>query len=104
MIWEAIKPLQLVGHAAEFKFGVAAGHLTISLKAVPEGNQRFRGQNQLPSSLGRSPALLARVGQASTNAGRFQVGGSRCWQRQACLKKTHYHSCYTDSVQESIRF
>ena len=27
-----------------------AGHLVISLKAVPEGNQKFREQNQRPSS------------------------------------------------------
>ena len=49
-------------------------HLAISPKAVPEGNQRFRlfrGQNQQPSSLGSSPALLARVRRASTNTGCF---------------------------------
>ena len=73
-----------------------AGHLAISPKAVPEGNRRFRGQNQRPSSLGRSPALLARVGRASTNTGRSRVGGSRCWTRPARLRKTCYHSCYTD--------
>ena len=44
-------------------------HLATSPKAVPEGYQRFLGQNQLPSSWGRSPALLARVGRASTNTG-----------------------------------
>ena len=81
-------------------------HLAISLKAVPESNRRFRGQNQLPSSWGCSPgpALLALVGQASTNTGRFQVCCSRCLQRQASLRKTCYHSCYTDSVQDSTRF
>ena len=63
-----------------------ACHLAISPKAIPEGNWRFRGQNQRPNSWGRSPALLARVGRVSTNTGRFQVGCSRCWQRQACLR------------------
>ena len=81
-----------------------ASHLAISLKAVPEGNRRFRGQNQRPSSWGSSPPLLARVGLASTNTGRFRVGGSRCGQRQARLRKTCYQSCDTESVQEPIRF
>ena len=101
----AIKPLQLVGQAAEFKFEPLP---TISPKTVPDGNRRFRGQNQRPSSWGRSPALLARVGRASTNTGRFRVGGSRCGPRPARLRKTCYHSCDTDSVpvllQESSRF
>ena len=35
-----------------------AGHLAISPKAVLEGNQRFRWQNQRPSYWGRSPALF----------------------------------------------
>ena len=68
------------------------------------GNLRFRGQNQQPSSLGSSPALLGLVGWASTNTGRFQAGYSRCWQLPVGLRKTCYHSCYTDSVQESKRF
>ena len=81
-----------------------AGHLAISPKAVPEGNQRFRGQNQRPSSWGCSPALLARVWLASTNTGRFRVGGSRCWPQPSRVRKTCYHSCDTDSVRESTRF
>ena len=81
-----------------------ACHMAISLKAVPEDNRRFRGQNQLPSSWGRAPAWLAQVGRASTNTGRFRVSGSRCGPRQARLRKTCYHSCDTDSVQESTRF
>ena len=64
-----------------------ASHLAISLKAVLEGNQRFRGQNhwQLSSSWGSSPALLAlvQVGWASTNTVCFQVSCSRCWPLQA---------------------
>ena len=35
---------------------------------------------------------------------RFQVGGSRCWQRPARSRKTCYQSCDTDSVRESKRF
>ena len=81
-----------------------ASHLAISLKAVPEGNWRFRGQNQLPSSWGCSVALFALVGLASTNTGHFQVCCSRCWQWLACLRKRCYHSGDTDSVQESKRF
>ena len=113
MISEARKPLQLVGQAAQFKFESkfeslphSACHLVISLKAVPGGNRRFRGRNQRPSSWGRSPALLARVGWASTNTGRFRVCCSRCWPRQARLRKTCYHSWDhdTEAVQEPIRF
>ena len=44
-----------------------ACHLAISPKAVPEGNRRFRGQNQRPSSWGRAPAQLGRLdGRAQT--------------------------------------
>ena len=64
----------------------------------------FRGQNQLPSSWGSFPTLLARVGQASTNTGCFQVSCSRCWQQPASMRKTFYHSFYTDSIQEPIRY
>ena len=89
-----------------------AGHLAISSKPnrrlfqkVIEGLEGIvSGQNQQPSSLGRSPALLARVGRASTNTGRFRVGGSRCRQQQARLRKTCYHSFNTESIQEPIRF
>ena len=77
----------------------SACHLAMSPKAVPEGHWRYRGQNQRPSSWGHSLALLVRVGRASTNtlAGSFQVGCSRCGQRQARLRKICYHSCDTDS-------
>ena len=81
-----------------------AGHLAISPMPVSEGNRRFRGQNQRPSSWGRSPALLARVGRASTNTRRFRVGSSRCWPRQARLRKTCYHSYDIGSIQEPTRF
>ena len=76
------------------------GHLVISLKAVPEGNQRFKGHNQLPSSWGSSQALLVLARWASTNTGCFQVGDSCRWPRLACMRKT----CDTDSVQESPTF
>ena len=106
--FKGYKPLQLVGQAAEFKFESKFEPLPViwqSLpKAVPEDNRRFRGQNQWPSSWGRAPARLAHVGRASTNTGRFRVGDSRCGQRPARLRKTCYHSCDTDSVQESTRF
>ena len=83
-----------------------AGRLAISPKAVREDNlnRRFRGQNQRPSSWGSPPALLVLVGLASTNTGRFRVCSSRWWQRQAGLRKTCYHSCDTDSAQQSKRF
>ena len=57
------------------------------------------------SSWGSSPALLARVtGRLeSTNTGCFQVC-CRLGQQLARLRKTCYHSCYTDSVQGSTRF
>ena len=81
-----------------------AGHP--SPKTVSEGNRRFRGQNQRQSSWGRSLPLIGRVGRASTITGRFRVCSSRCWQQQARLRKTCYHSWDTDSawVQESNRF
>ena len=81
-----------------------AVHLAFSPKSVPEGNWRFRVQNQQPSSWGSSPALLARDRRASTNTGRFPVCCSRCWHWQARLREKYYHSCDTDSVRESARF
>ena len=79
-------------------------HLAISPKAVPEGNPRFSGKNQRPSSWGSSLALLVLVRLASTNTGCFLVGCNRCWRRPVRLRKTCYHSCNTDSVQESTKF
>ena len=60
--------------------------------------------NQCPSSWGSSPAQLELVRLASTNAGCFRMGSSSCWQWQALLRKTCYHSCNTDSVWQSTRF
>ena len=81
-----------------------ASHLAIFPQEVPEGNWRFRVQNQLPSSWGLSPALLAQVGWMSTNTGRFRVCSSRFGPQPARLRKICYYSCYTDSVQESKMF
>ena len=44
------------------------------------------------------------VGLASKNTGHFWVSGSRCWPRQACLRKNCYHSCKTHLVLESKMF
>ena len=71
--------------------------------AISEGNRRFSGQNQWPSSWGRAPALLGLVWRASTNTGRFRFCCSRCGPWQARLWKTCYHSCYADLVRESTR-
>ena len=73
-------------------------------KAIPEDNQSFWLQKLFPSSWGRAPAQLGRVGQASANTGYFQVGSSSCWQLPARLMKTCYHSCDTDSVHNSKCF
>ena len=72
--------------------------------AIPEDSRRFWLQNQWLSSLGHALAQLGRVGRARSNTGRFWVGDSHCWQRQARLRKTCYHSCDTDSVHESKKF
>ena len=79
-------------------------HHNIVTTTVPEDNRRFRGQNQWPSSLGRTPARLARVRRASANTGRFRVGCSRCGPRRrpARLRKTYYQSCDTDLVREIL--
>ena len=106
VILDAIKPLQLVGQAAQFKLSPSSSSCRssgISPKAVPEGNRRFRGQNQRPSSWGSSPALLARVGRASTKTQGVSES-ARCGLQPARLRKICYHSCDTDSVQEPIRF
>ena len=107
-VLKQIKPLQPNGQAAEFKFESKFKPLQViwqSLpKVVPEDNRRFRGQNQWPSPWGRALARLAQVGQASTNTRHFRVCGSRCGQRPARLRKTYYHSCFTDLVRELKSF
>ena len=111
---EQIKALQPIGQAAEFKFESKFKPLPViwqSLpKAIPEENRRFWLQNQWPSSWGRAlgrvrrASTLGLVRWASINTGSFLVGGSRCLPRQARFRITCYHSCYTDSVQESKGF
>ena len=63
-----------------------ASDLAISPKAVPESNWRFRGQNQRSSSWGRSPALLAWVGRASTNCDKHIVFPSQ-WDSTGSLEE-----------------
>ena len=89
---EAIKPLQLVGQVAEFKFESKFEPLLPCLSSGNISGSACAGLS--------SPALLARIGWASTNTGRSQVGCSRCWPRLACLRKTCYYSCNSYSVQE----
>ena len=83
-----------------------AGHLAICLKAVPEGNQRFRGQNQRPSSWGRSPALPEQAACAGWK-GEHKHRAFPSWRQSlraaTGLLETCYHSCDTDSVQEPTR-
>ena len=86
---EHIKPSQLVGQAAEFRFESKFKPLPViwqSLsgwirvpKAFPEDNRRFWLQNQWLSSLGRTQAQLGLVGLVRSNTRNFQVGGSHCW-------------------------
>ena len=56
----------------------SAGHMPLP-QAIPEDNRRFWLQNQWLTSWGSAPAQLVRVWRAITNAGCFQVSGSRCW-------------------------
>ena len=83
------KPLQFVGQEAQFKFESkfeplpdSACHLAISLKAVPEGNRRFRGQNQPPSSWDSSPPLLAAAAAATVQRWPSSNAES-AWQRES---------------------
>ena len=88
--------LKPVGQAAEFKSEFKLEPLPLTCqslpKAIPEDNQRFRGQNQWPSSWGSAPAQLGLVGRAIVNSGRFRVGAAT-----GSLEQTCYHSCDTDS-------
>ena len=73
-------------------------------KAILEDNWMFWLQNQWLISWGSAPAQVGRVWLASTNTGCFLVCCSRCRQQPACLRKTCYHCCNTDSLQQSKRF
>ena len=89
---------------AEFKFEYKFEPLQViweSLpKAIPEDNRRFWLRNQWPSSWGRSPAQLARVGRANTH----RDYPSRRQSPRAATGSTCNYSCDTDSVPESKRF
>ena len=54
----------------------------------------------MASSWIRALEQLGRVGQASTNTGRFRVGDSHCWQRPARFRKQCYHSCHNELVRD----
>ena len=84
MLWFRIKPLHSLSSSLSPRLSpcLSFGDLSKGCSRSNDGNQRFRGQNQRPSSWGSSPKLLAQVGRASTNTGHFPVCGSRCWQRQ----------------------
>ena len=88
----------------EFKFEALPVIWQSLPKAIPENNQRYWLQNQWQSSWGSAPPQLGLVGLARINTGCFQVGCSCCWPRQACLKKTCYHSCDIDSVEDLTWF
>ena len=81
-----------------------ACHLAISSKAVAEGNPGFRGQNQRQSSWGRSPVLLAQVDGLAQTQGVSESAAVAAGRDQLSWEKYCYHSCNTDSVQESTRF
>ena len=110
VISEVIKPLQLelVGQAA-FKFESKFEPLPVIWRSLRRLFQkRIEGSEGeiTGQALGAALLLCLRVGRASTNTGYFRVDGShgRCGPRQARLTKTYYHSCNTDSGQESTRF
>ena len=103
-ISEQIKPLQLVGTAAEFKFESKFEPLPViwqSLpKAIPESNRRFWLQIQwqligaaLQHSLGGSDGRAAFPSRLQSMLAAL---GS--------LKEKRYHSCYTDLAWESKSF
>ena len=78
VISEQIKPLQLVGQAAEFKFESKFEPLQevwLSLPmAVTERNRKFRLQNQWPSSGGHAFVLPWRVERTAAGHDRLALG------------------------------
>ena len=84
-----------------------ACHLAISPKAVPGGNQKFRGQNQLPSSWGSSPALLGQVNiwhrnnAACSQSTPMQSSRSKS---TTCLRTGHLFSLELNSTAISDGF
>ena len=55
-------------------------------------------------ALGAALLLCLRGSDGRAQTQGVSKSAARCWQRLACLRKTCYHSCDTDSVQESTRF
>ena len=84
--------------------------MAIRVPAELRSKARFWLPNQWQSSWGHVPALpvaqLGRAGRESTSTGRFRVGGSRCGPRpaRARLRKTCYHSCDTDLLENQKGF
>ena len=84
-----------------------AGHLAIT----PKGNSRTLRQSKVLTGkwMGKllgprsSTAWMGQTGDTHKHR-CFQVGCSRCWQRQARFRKKCYHSRDTDLVRESKRF
>ena len=74
--------------------------LTVTSKAVSEGNRRFWLQNLLPRFSGRAQVL--RVGRASTNTGRSRVGSSRCGPQPARFIKKCYPFCWLSSRAKKV--
>ena len=99
---------ELVGQAAESKFKsssslcLSSGNYSRRLfqKTIEGFECKVNGKALLDTLLHNLGWL---DGQAQ-NTRHFQVSGSGSWKRQACLRKTCYHSCDTDLVRESKRF
>ena len=82
VISEAIKPLQLVGQVAEFKFESKFEPLPVIWQSLLRLFQKvIKGLEGKINGQALGAALLALVGQASTNTGQFQAGCSGCSQQ-----------------------
>ena len=112
VISEAINPLQLVGQAAEFKFESKFEPLQVIWRSLRRLFQKVIEvlEGKINGQALGAALLLCLCG----SDGRAQTQGvpvnfpSRRQSLQAAtwasLRKTCYHSCKTDSVQESTRF
>ena len=74
----------------------------VHLAITPEGFSRRQSKDLTAISnaklLGQQSGTAWAVGLASTNIGLFLVGGSRCGQRQARLRKTCYNGSTTLAI------
>ena len=97
---EQIKPVQIVGQAVDLSLCPSSKLLAIT----PEGYSRRQSKVFTGRALGVGlfQVHLRQVGRASTNTGRFRVGGNRCWPRLArfSLRKRCCRSCYSHLVRE----